>query len=125
MNNFVYIIGRLVKKESHETYGRFTISAKRDFKYENGEYESDFINCTCFGSSLNYLTDYCNVGDLLIVRGRINVETYEDKTRYNVMVEKLKVLMKKQTTSKPVNEFPNTTSIKQEEIVISEDELPF
>lgn len=124
MNNLVYIIGRIAKLEAHENYGSFTLAVKQEFKNTNGEYDTDFINCKCFSWSLEYLQKYCNIGDLIVVRGRLGVNTYEGKTTYNVMVEKLSLLAQKQS-NKETNKGFEGNSIKQEEIVIEEDDLPF
>ena len=124
MNNLAYLIGRLAKIEPHENYGSFVLAVKQDIKNSEGEYGTDFINCKCFSWSLEYLQKYCNIGDLIVVRGRLGVNTYEGKTTYNVMVEKLALLAQKQGTRETNKGFEGN-SIKQEEIVISDDELPF
>ena len=52
--NKVVLLGRLVKDielrytESNVAVGNLTLAVKRRIKNTNGEYESDFINCTSF-----------------------------------------------------------------------------
>ena len=125
MNNTVYLIGRIAKLETYENYGMFTLAVRQEIKNKNGEYDTDFINCKCFSWTLDYMKNYCNVGDLLAVRGRLSVSTYENKTTYSVMVEKVSLLENKKTTSKDTKVFPDTTSVKQEDICINDDDLPF
>lgn len=42
-----------------------------------GEYESDFINCTLWTGIAENTAEYCKKGDLLGVKGRIQTRVYE------------------------------------------------
>lgn len=124
MNNTLFLIGRLVRSEVKEHYGTFTLAVKQDFKNANGEYDTDFINCKCFSFTAEYLNNYCEKGDLLAVRGRLSVNTFENKNTLEVLADKMTRLAQKQG-SRETNKGFEGNSIKQEEIIVEEDDLPF
>lgn len=124
MNNIVYIIGRIAKLEVHENYGSFTLAVQREYKNKDGEYDTDFIYCKCFSFTAEYLGNYCNKGDLIGVKGRLQTNTYEGKTTLEVIVEKITRLAQKQG-NRETNKGFEGNSIKQEEIIVEEDDLPF
>ena len=124
MNNNLFLIGRLVRSEVKENYGTFTLAVQREYKNKDGEYDTDFIYCKCFSFTAEYLGNYCDKGDLLAVKGRLQTNTYEDKTTLEVIVEKLTRLAQKQG-NRETNKGFDGNSIKQEEIVINDSELPF
>lgn len=55
----------------------FTLAVTRKFKNQNGEYESDFINCIAYKSTAELLNKYVKKGDLLGIEGRIQTRNYE------------------------------------------------
>lgn len=81
MNN-VTLVGRLTadpKKtvtQSGATIVRFNLAVNRQFKNEQGEYETDFINCIVFGKTAETTNEYCKKGDLVAVKGRIQTGSY-------------------------------------------------
>lgn len=124
MNNNLFLIGRLIRSEVKENYGTFTLAVQREYKNKDGVYDTDFIYCKCFSFTAEYLNEYCNKGDLLAVKGRLQTNTYEDKTTLEVIVEKITRLAQKQG-NRETNKGFEGNSIKQEEIVINDLELPF
>ena len=79
MLNQVVLVGRLSHdlkiKEIEENKKELSVvlAVPRSFKNEEGIYETDFINCKVFGYMLNSVLEYCKKGDLLGVRGRLQV----------------------------------------------------
>lgn len=78
----------------------FALAVNRKFKNQNGDYESDFINCVAYKGAARLLADYVEKGDLIGVEGRIQTRTYKDKndaTRYvtEVIVESIDFLRSK------------------------------
>ena len=51
MLNQIVLVGRLVKKpeviktENDKEYSNITLAVPRSYKNENGEYETDFVDC--------------------------------------------------------------------------------
>lgn len=86
MNNVV-ITGRLTRNielkysqgENANAFARFTIASQRDFKNAEGKYEADFINCTVWGKSAEFLQKYFKKGDAIAVRGSIRTGSYVNK----------------------------------------------
>ena len=93
MNN-VNLIGRLVKNpelrynKSNIAIASFTIAINRQFKNENGEYETDFIFCKAFNKRAETISKYCKKGDLIGIEGSIRTGSYEkdDKKHYTTEI---------------------------------------
>ena len=109
MLNQSVIVGRLVREpELRETENgvkvtNITLAVPRSYKNEDGEYDTDFINCTLWKGVAENTVEYCHKGDLLGVKGRLQSIEYEDdginKTRMELVAEKITYL-----TSKRENE---------------------
>lgn len=68
LNQFV-IVGRIKEIESKENK-EITVEVPRSYKNEKGEYDSDLLTIV-MGNILNNMKEYCNVGDLVGIKGRI------------------------------------------------------
>ena len=85
MNNVV-LTGRLTKDpETRYSQGntptavtRFTIAVERRFKRDN-EPSADFISCTAFGSTADFIDKYFRKGAKINLRGRIQTGDYTNK----------------------------------------------
>ena len=75
MLNQVVIVGRLVKKpivEENENGKKvciITLAVSRDFKNDEGIYDTDFIKCTLCNDITEKTAEYCDKGDLVGVEG--------------------------------------------------------
>ena len=142
MINEVVLVGRLTKNievrytQSEKAVGNFTLAINRRFKNQNGEYETDFIDCVVFGKQAETMSKYTQKGDLIGVEGSIQKRTYEDKEKNKhyiteIMVEKITFLQtnkKSETTQTATQETTQTDPYKDfGEIVENENslELPF
>lgn len=90
MLNQLVVIGRLTKDpelrktDAGRNVTTITLAVPRSYKNSNGEYDTDFIDCTLWSNVAETTTEYCHKGDLLGVRGRIQtrmVEKKEEKAR--------------------------------------------
>lgn len=108
LNNAV-IVGRIVQEpELKETekggkLANITLAVPRSFKNINGEYETDFINCTLWRGIAENTVEYCKKGDLIGVKGRIQTSNYEDsegnkKYTTEVIAEKVTFLSSNRKT---------------------------
>lgn len=83
--NQTVLVGRLVKNpelretESGRKVTRITLAVPRSYKNVDGEYETDFIECTLWSGVAESTVEYCAKGDLLGVKGRIQTSNYEDE----------------------------------------------
>lgn len=83
MINMVMLVGRLVQNpemiehEDGKKMSRVTLAVNRKFKGTDGVYHTDFIDCTFWNHFALNICEYCSKGDLIGVRGRIQVDTIE------------------------------------------------
>lgn len=88
--NLVILHGRLTKDieirygqgASATTVANFSIAVRRDFT-KQGQPESDFFNCVAFGKTAENLEKFFKKGYGIIVKGRLQNDTFEkdDKTK--------------------------------------------
>ena len=75
MLNNVILVGRISSLPTAEEVGivtKFTLATSRSYKNTEGLYETDFIPIVVGGENMaKSLTDYCKVGDMVGVKGRI------------------------------------------------------
>ena len=77
MLNQVIIVGRLVKKpiveenENGRKVATITLAVQRSYKNAEGVYETDFIKCTLWNGIAENTVEYCDKGDLVGVKGRL------------------------------------------------------
>ena len=85
--NKVILMGRLTRDpEIRYSQGaeplciaKFTLAVNRRFKRE-GEQEADFIYCTAFGKTAEFIERFFKKGSQPLVTGRIQVRSYDDNT---------------------------------------------
>ena len=83
--NRVMLIGRLTAKPelrytgSNVPFSRFTVAVNRTFNNNNGERETDFINCIIWRKQAENVCNYLDKGSLVSVEGRIQTGSYDDK----------------------------------------------
>ena len=77
MLNQVVIVGRLVEKpiveenENEKKVCNITLAVPRSYKNAEGIYDTDFIKCTLWNVIAENTAEYCEKGDLVGVRGRL------------------------------------------------------
>ena len=89
MLNQIVLVGRLVKTpelrvtDNGKKISTITLAVPRNYKNMNGEYETDFLDCTLWTNVAENTSEYCQVGDVLGVKGRIQnrIITNEDGTK--------------------------------------------
>ncbi|HOP65614.1 MAG TPA: single-stranded DNA-binding protein [Bacilli bacterium] len=153
--NKVILIGRLTKDPELKTLASgvsnvaFSIAVQRNFTNQNGEKEVDFINCVAWRRQAENLAKYCSKGTQVAVEGRMQVRNYDaqDGTkRYvtEVICDNVTFLGSKndkqsnfgvdQNSDIPAaaDQDIQTTDVTEdpfkdfgEEVVLSDDDLPF
>ncbi len=74
--NRVIIMGRLTADpELRQTQGgadvcRFTVAVNRNFKNAQGEYEADFISCTAWKQTAEFICKYFRKGQMICIEVR-------------------------------------------------------
>lgn len=102
MLNQVVLVGRLVRDfevrmtDKNKKVATITLAVPRSFKNLEGVYETDFVDCTLWDTAAINTKEYCQKGDILGLRGRIQSRTVEidDKkeTHLEVVGEKVTFL---------------------------------
>lgn len=93
MLNQLVLVGRLVKKpelreaESKKKYTYVTLAVPRSFKNVHGEYDTDFIDCILWDNVAATTVQYCDKGDIIGVRGRIQTRVIEKDDTKNSVIE--------------------------------------
>ena len=83
MLNQSIIVGRIVSKPEVEALEdgkkvlNMTLAVPRSYKNKDGEYETDFLDCTAWGGIAENTAEFCNKGDLIGIKGRIQTNLYE------------------------------------------------
>ncbi|NLN50793.1 MAG: single-stranded DNA-binding protein [Acholeplasmataceae bacterium] len=81
MLNQVLLIGRLTadplvrELESGKKVCDINLAVQRSFKNQDGLYETDFIPITLWQGLAETLSQFCQKGTLIAVRGRVQVRT--------------------------------------------------
>ena len=92
MINNVTVVGRLTRAvdlrytSNGTAYASFTLATDRDFKNQNGEKETDFINCVMWRKPAENLANYIKKGSLIGVEGRIQTRNYDNQQGQRVYV---------------------------------------
>lgn len=82
MLNKVTIMGRFTKEpdirytQSGTPVASFTLAVDRDFSKDK---EADFINCSAWQKTAEFIQKYFHKGNMAIVAGRLQVRNYEDR----------------------------------------------
>ena len=108
-----------------------SIAVRSDFKNADGEYDTTFINITVWNKTAEFLSNYASKGTKILVEGKLNSRSYDDKegNRRNVtevIVDKVELLgskTKEETTPAPVVEESNPFEEFGEEVSIDENFL--
>lgn len=83
MMNQVIVVGRLVatpevrETENGKKVTNVTLAVPRSYKNMDGNYDTDFIECTLFNAIATNTSEYCKKGDVVGVKGRIQIDNYE------------------------------------------------
>lgn len=87
MLNQVVLVGRLVRDpelretENGKKVTSITLAVPRSYKNVDGEYDTDFFDCTLWTGVAETTTEYCKKGDILGVKGRLQSDSYEKEDR--------------------------------------------
>lgn len=103
MLNQVVLVGRLVKTpelkltENGKKTSRITLAVPRNYKNMDGEYDTDFLECTLWTNVAENTSEYCQTGDMIGVKGRIQTRIIQNedgtkKKKTEIVAEKVTFL---------------------------------
>lgn len=112
MNQLV-LVGRLTniteiqETENGEKNCEITLAVSRNYKNADGVYETDYINCKVWRNIAGSVTEYCKVGDILGIKGRLQSLPSEEKDNSNlqlgVVAERITFLSNQKTNDSKKN----------------------
>lgn len=85
MLNQVILVGRLVRDpdlkitDTGKKRSFITLAVSRGYKNLNGEYETDFLDCTLWKGIAENTYEYCKSGDVIGVKGRLQTWVLENE----------------------------------------------
>lgn len=137
--NKTILIGRLVRdpetrSTSNSNVCNFTLAVDRRFKSANGERQADFINCTAWRQTADFIARYFTKGARIAVVGSIQTSSWDDnegKRQYKteVVVEETYFTESKGDNNQETRKTaaPSTAKYYQDEFVPAPDDtvLPF
>lgn len=129
MLNHITIMGRLTKDpelrytQNQTAVATFSVAVERDYSGNDGNRQTDFLNCVAWRKSAEFVNRYFGKGSMIIVEGRLESRNYEDKngnkrTAFEVNAEKVHFGESKRSSE-------NTESQGFTEIEGDESDLPF
>jgi single-strand DNA-binding protein len=111
-----------------------TIAVRRDFKNQNGEYETDFINFIALGGLSEVMANHVKKGDKFGINGRLQIRKWEkdngEKQYFTEVIVNGFDFPDKKNQERPTNNQPKTRVDEDPfqgngSIDISDDMLPF
>ena len=85
MLNKIILMGRLTRDpelrrtQSGTAVTSFSLAVDRDFKSQNGEKETDFIDVVAWRNTAEFVSKYFAKGRMAIVEGRLQLRDYTDR----------------------------------------------
>ena len=83
--NSVILVGRLTQNpeiqvvDDNKKVTTIILAVNRNFKNPDGIYETDFIRCILWNNVAATTTEYCRVGDVVGIKGRLQTSKYTDE----------------------------------------------
>lgn len=143
--NVVCITGRAVKdpdirrpEGSDFTIANFSLAVSREYKDKSGKYGVDYIDCTAFGKTAEFVEKYVKKGVKFEVKGNVRQERWKTKdgawrSKMSVMVEQIRYA-ESAASSRAANAEPDETGVTINDGTVNEfmsvpdigdDEVPF
>ena len=85
MLNKIILMGRLTRDpelrrtQSGTAVTSFSLAVDRDFKSQNGEKETDFIDIVAWRATAEFVSKYFTKGRMAVVEGRLQIRDWTDK----------------------------------------------
>lgn len=121
MINQTMLVGRLVREpevretENGKKVTNVTLAVSRSFKNADGEYETDFIDCTLWSGVAENTAEYCRAGDIIGIRGRIQTRMIENED--GTMTKRQEVVADKVTFLSSAKQKETETNLEEEPVM--------
>ena len=83
MLNQIVLVGRLVKTpelritDTGKKTSVITLAVPRNYKNQDGQYDTDFLECVLWTGIAENTAEYCKTGDMIGVKGRVQSRIIE------------------------------------------------
>lgn len=118
---------------------RFTLAVDRKFADKStGERQADFVSCTAWRSTAEFVSRYFTKGSMIIVEGALRTGSYTDKNHSDVTHYTTDVIIenaefcegkKKESSSSASSSSPSGTDdfgdLSEFEEILSDEDVPF
>ena len=115
MINQIILVGRLTGDPEIEEYENgkkrtiINIAVQRQFKNIDNKYDTDFFRCVLWNGMASNTKNYCQRGDIVGVKGRVQNRNYvdsENNTRYitEIIAEKISFVSHSQKKENNIDE---------------------
>lgn len=92
MLNQVMLVGRIKEISANKN---IILASQRQYKNADGVYETDFIPIYIIDTMKDNIIQYCNTGDIVGIRGRLQQDSGDKKIK--VIAEKVSFLSSRHT----------------------------
>ena len=85
--NTVVLVGRLTGNpevtvtENGKHITKILLAVNRNYKNADGIYETDFIRCVLWNGIAGATSEFCKVGDVVGIKGRLQTSVYETEDK--------------------------------------------
>lgn len=123
MVNQIVLVGRIARapetktSESGKKFATLTLAVPRNYKNANGEYDTDFLDCTLWSSVAESTSEYCKTGDMIGVKGRVQsriVESPDGLRRRKTEIVAERVTFLTSNSAKRENEIEEQEEVGEE-----------
>lgn len=83
--NHIIVMGRLTKDpeirytQSQTPVASFTLACDRDYQQGGSERQTDFIDCTAWRQTAEFVSKYFTRGSMAVVSGRLQIRDWTDR----------------------------------------------
>lgn len=121
MLNQVVLVGRIVKTpelrvtETGKKTTTMTLAVPRNYKNMSGEYDTDFLDCTLWTNIAENTAEYCQTGDMVGVKGRIQTRVIQKddgsrRKKTEIVAEKVTFLAQSPNNKENTNDSKKETT---------------
>jgi single-strand DNA-binding protein len=135
--NKVILVGNLTRDPelryiaSGQAVAKLGLAVNRKYKTKEGEQreETTFVDCTAWARAAEIICEYVKKGDPILIEGRLQYRTWEDKetgakrSKLDVVIENFQFLSRGPGGRKPDAE--GSTPQGDEMEPLSDDDIPF
>ena len=123
MVNQIVLVGRIARTpetktaENGKKYATLTLAVPRNYKNSNGEYDTDFLDCTLWSSVAESTSEYCKTGDMIGVKGRVQsriVESPDGQKRRKTEIVAERVTFLTSNSNRRDNDTPEKEESEEE-----------